>query len=157
MKLQCQCTERMPFCTQCFGEKFRNIPAARQRTNIRNVAGLSANALDRKLRAIFESESEEESDSDSDSGSDSEDESSSDSDGDVEVLNHIGNNRRDGTARIMTVNGINFRARVNRLENLTVVQLKRYTTSNGIYVPSSTRKAALCAMIRRDILHHASS
>jgi len=52
------------------------------------------------------------------------------------------------------IDGINYRARVNRLENLTVYQLKRYTTENGIYVPSSMRKAALCAMIRRDITQH---
>ena len=131
------------FCGQCYGDKFSNDAAARERRNISNNAGLSTRALQDKLDEIFDSDSD-----DSSSESDSED--------DVPVANRNRNrndNGRNGGRRMM-IGGINYRTRINRLENLTVYQLKRYTTENGIYVPSSMRKAALVAMIRRDINQH---
>lgn len=84
------------------------------------------------------------------------DDSSSDSssDDDAPIGNRNRNNNQRVNGRRMMVDGINFRTRVNRLENLTVHQIKRYCQENGIYVPSSMRKAALCAMVRRDINQH---
>merc|ERR1712154_75112 len=120
----------------CFGDKFKNDAGAQQRQNIRNNAGLSARALDNKLTEIFHAAN--------DSSSSSDDSSSSSEDDNVAIT----------TQRVFVVDGINYRARVNRLENLTVYQLKKYCTRNSIYIPSSMRKAALCAMIRRDITQH---
>ena len=133
----------------CFGQAFGDNPACRQVENIENNAGLSGTALRNKLDEIFGSNSSESSESESSSNeSSSSEDSSSDSSSstDLQIV--------EGGQRTFVVEGINFRARVNRLENLTVRQLKLYCTENEIQVPSSMRKAALAAMIRRDITQH---
>ena len=129
----------------CFGQAFGDNPACRQVENIENNAGLSGTALRNKLDEIFGSNSSESSDDDSSSNESTSSEDSSSST-DLQIV--------QGGQRMFVVDGINFRARVNRLENLTVRQLKLYCTENEIDVPSSMRKAALAAMIRRDITRH---
>ena len=119
------------FVVTLYGEKFSNDGNARQRRNIINNAGFSTRVLQDKLDEIFESD-------DSSSESDSED--------DVPVANRNRNRNNNGRVggRMMMIDGINYRTRINRLENLTVYQLKRYTTENGIYVPSSMESCFSC-------------
>merc|ERR1712129_676923 len=95
----------------------------------------------------------EEGSSSVDEGSSSVDEGSSS----VDVGSSSEYHNADENSRLITVDGIDFRARLNRLERLTVRQLRKYTAANDIYVPTSTRKAALCAVIKTDIETHPES
>jgi len=163
--------------TRCFGNDFRNNRRAQQSRNIGNHVGFSRPRLERFMRSLFGGGSDNDSNSSSSSSSSSSSNSSSSSSSSssnassgvsgaapvavvprIPDVSHVARvpaapvQRR--ISRVTSIDGIDFRARVHSLQRLTMRQMKRYTTVNGVHVPSSIGKHALVQLVQRDILQY---
>mmetsp|Transcript_5200 Transcript_5200/g.8578 ORF Transcript_5200/g.8578 Transcript_5200/m.8578 type:complete len:217 (-) Transcript_5200:122-772(-) len=132
----------------CYGARFRTVMQARDRRNIQNHATMFSNReLDALLLRIFAA---------SNSNSNGLRAAANDEEDEIQILPNRNRNRNsNATVRQFMIDGINFRTRINRLEHLTMPQLKKYCERNRLQGFNGIRKSALCALIRRDITQHA--